>query len=120
MTAPTPETLAEVERMLPCNYEGEWRTSRTAKCNSSRCPCNLRPTVAQALQVYKDRVRELEAEISARRVGWHKSSTGEGWCFVKAEETGGWTCHAETWVQLCKSQGIEPGSTLAQKETEKS
>lgn len=54
MTAISHEAHAMAERDLPCNYMG--------KCNSSRCPCRARPTVATTYQRFMDEIAELGAE----------------------------------------------------------
>lgn len=65
MTSPTPETLAEVERMLPCHStDAHVRIpGMTWAQHGISCPAQHRPAVAQALQSLKDRNAELEAKV---------------------------------------------------------
>lgn len=65
MTAPTPETLVEIERMLPCKYADNCgHHDDTGLCHWDNCHPELRPAVAQAVQSLKDRNAELERELA--------------------------------------------------------
>lgn len=65
MTSPAPETLAEVERMLPCKHADNCgHHGDTGLCHWGNCPARYRPAVAQAVQSLKDSNAELRGALS--------------------------------------------------------